>query len=180
MNDPRRTARLAGALWLVVIAAGVLSVVTQSGQPRIAFAANQFGGVVYLGVTVLLYRLFKPVDSTISLFAAFCGLAGVASGSATSAPGAQGFYIAMVFFGAQIISIGYLITRSTLVPRILGLLLLLGGASYVINSFANFLAPAVGARLAPFIIPVAILGEGTLTLWFLVKGVNVSVLPNDS
>jgi len=176
MNDPRRTARLAGALWLVVIAAGVLSVVTRSGQPRVAFAANQFGGVVYLGVTVLLYRLFKPVDGTISLFAAFCGLAGVASGSANSA-GAQGFYIAMVFFGAQIISIGYLITRSTLIPKILGVLLLLGGASYVINSFANFLAPAIGARLAPFIIPVAILGEGALTIWFLVKGVNVSRVP---
>jgi hypothetical protein len=61
-----------------------------------------------------------------------------------------------------------------LIPRILGVLLLLGGASYVINSFTNFLSPAIGAHLAPFIVPVAILGEGALTLWLLVKGVNVS------
>ena len=169
MNDPRGTARLAGILWLVVIAASLLSVATQSGLPRLANAANQFSGVCYLGVTVLLYQLFKPVDSTISLFSAFCGLAGVASG--------EGFLVAMVFFGAQIISIGYLITRSTLVPRILGVLLLLGGASYLINSFTNFLSPAIGAHLAPFIIPVAILGEGALTLWLLVKGVNVSRIP---
>jgi len=177
MNDPRRTARLAGALWLVVIAASVISVATQSGMPRLAFAANQFSGVCYLGVTVLLYQLFKPVDTGISLFAAFCGLAGVASGAALSLvrsdPPAQGFYIAMVFFGAQIIAIGYLIIRSTLIPRILGVLLLLGGSSYVINSFTNFLSPALGAHLAPFIIPVAILAEGALTLWLLVKGVNV-------
>jgi len=173
MNDARRDARLAGALWLVVIAAGVVSVVTQSGVPRLALAANQFGGVCYLGVTVLLYQLFKPVDTNISLFGAFCGLAGVASG----AEGSQGFFIAMVFFGFQIISIGYLITRSTLIPRILGVLLLLGGSSYVINSFTNFLAPAIGAHLAPFVIPVAILGEGALTLWLLVKGVNVSRVP---
>ena len=33
MNDPRRTARLAGALWLVVIAGGVISFSTQSGMP---------------------------------------------------------------------------------------------------------------------------------------------------
>ncbi len=80
----------------------------------------------------------------------------------------------MVFFGAQIISIGYLITRSTLIPRILGVLLLLGGSSYIINSFTNFLSPGLGAHLSPFIVPVAILGEGALTLWLLVKGVRVS------
>jgi len=177
MNDPRRTARLAGALWLVVIAGGVISFSTQSAMPRLAFAADLFSGVCYLGVTVLLYQLFKPVGTSISLFAAFCGLAGVASGAALSLvrsePPAQGFYVAMVFFGAQIISIGYLITRSTLVPRLLGVLLMLGGASYLINSFTNFLAPALGAHLAPFVIPVAILGEGALTLWLLVKGVKV-------
>ena len=177
MNDPRRVARLAGALWLVVIAGGVVSVVTQTGQPRLAFAVNQFSGLVYLGVTVLLYQLFKPVDASISLFAAFCGLAGVASGAALalvrSDPPALGFYIAMSFFGPQIISIGYLIMRSALIPRMLGVLLLLGGSSYIINSFTNFLAPTIGAHLAPFIIPIAILGEGALTLWLLVKGVNV-------
>jgi hypothetical protein len=172
INDPRRTARLAGALWLVVIAAGVVSVVTRSRIPELAFATNQFSAVCYLGVTVLLYRLFNPVEANLSLFAAFCGLAGVASG--------ERFLVAMVFFGAQIFSVGYLITRSTLVPWLLGLLLMLGGASYMINSFANFLAPAMGARFAPFIIPVAILGEGALTLWFLVKGVNVQTLPVDS
>jgi len=81
----------------------LISVATQSGIPRLAFAANQFSGVCYLGVTVLLYQLFKPVDTGISLFAAFCGLAGVASGAALSLvrsdPPAQGFHIAMVFFG---------------------------------------------------------------------------------
>lgn len=179
MNDPRRTARLAGILWLVVIAGGVVSVVTQTGQPRLAFAANQFSGLVYLGVTVLLYQLFKPVDATLSLFATFCGLAGVASGAAVDSlsqfnPPIPGFYIAMVFFGAQIMSVGYLITRSTLIPRLLGVLLLLGGSSYVINSFTNFLAPAIGVHLAPFIVPIAVLGEGALTVWLIVKGVNAT------
>ncbi len=177
MNDQRRLARLAGALWLVVIVAGVISFATRSTQPRLAFAANQFAGLCYLGVTVLLYELFKPVRASLSRFAAFCGLAGVASGAAAdsltqSNPPAQGFFIAMVFFGAQIITVGYLITRSTLIPRLLGVLLMLGGSSYVINSFTNFLSPSIGSHLAPFIIPVAILGEGALTLWLLVKGVN--------
>lgn len=131
MNDPRRDARLAGILWLVVIIVSVISVATQSELPRLAFTVNQFGGVCYLGVTVLLYALFKPIDTSISLFAAFCGLAGVAGGAEVSIvrsdPPIPGFYIAMVFFGFQIMSIGYLIIRSTMIPRILGMLLLLGG-----------------------------------------------------
>ena len=85
---------------------------------------------------------------------------------------AQVFFIAMVFFGFQCLLIGCLIVRSTFLPRILGVLLAIGGSSYVISSFATFLAPAFGAGLSPFIIPAALLGEGSLTLWLLVKGVN--------
>ena len=51
---------------------------------------------------------------------------------------------------------------------------MLGGASYIINSFTNFVAPDVGTHLMPFVVPIAILGEGALTLWLLVKGVKVA------
>lgn len=177
-NDPRANARLAGALWLVVIIVSVIAVATQSTQPRLAFAATQFGAVCYLGVTVLLYQLFKPVNASLSLFAAVCGVAGVASGipdiSSTNPLSQLAFLVGMVFFGFQILSIGYLITRSTLIPRALGMLLMLGGASYVINSFTNFFDPTIGAHLMPFIVPIAILGEGALTVWLLVKGVRVT------
>jgi len=84
----------------------------------------------------------------------------------------QVFPIAMVFFGIQCISIGYLVARSTFLPRILGVLLAIGGTCYVIASFANFLIPSFGPRLVPFIMPVALIGEGSLGLWLLVKGVN--------
>ena len=84
----------------------------------------------------------------------------------------QVFPIAMVFFGIQCISIGYLVARSTFLPRILGILLAIGGTCYVIASFANFLIPSFGPRLVPFIMPVALIGEGSLGLWLLVKGVN--------
>ncbi|OLD62100.1 MAG: hypothetical protein AUI33_13820 [Ignavibacteria bacterium 13_1_40CM_2_61_4] len=222
--SPRLKARIAGGLWLMVIAGSVSAFVL--GSPlivpgdaaatatnilaseslfRLAFAANLIAGVCYMGVTVLLYGLLKPVSRTISLLAAFFGLAGVAIGSATSLTNLailvllgdgqyssafttsqlqamalmslrlylQGFNISMVFFGFQCFLIGYLIVRSTFLPRILGVLLAIGGASYVISSFATFLSPAFGARLAPFILPAALLGEGSLTLWLLVIGVNV-------
>src|SRR5712691_8537785 len=43
----------------------------------------------------------------------------------------QVFPIGMVFFGIQCISIGYLVARSTFLPRILGVLLAIGGTCYV-------------------------------------------------
>jgi len=86
---------------------------------------------------------------------------------------AQVFPIGMVFFGIQCISIGYLVARSTLLPRILGVLLAIGGTSYVIVSFANFLAPSFGPRLVPFLMPIALIGEGALGGWLLIKGVDV-------
>ena len=86
---------------------------------------------------------------------------------------AQVFPIGMVFFGIQCISIGYLVARSTFLPRILGVLLAIGGTCYLIASFANFLAPSFGPHLVPFIMPVALIGEGSLGMWLLVKGVNV-------
>ena len=86
---------------------------------------------------------------------------------------AQVFPIGMVFFGIQCISIGYLVARSTFLPRILGVLLAIGGTCYVIVSFANFLAPSFGPRLVPFLMPIALIGEGALGGWLLIKGVDV-------
>ena len=85
----------------------------------------------------------------------------------------QVFSIGMVFFGIQCFLAGCLIVRSTFMPRLLGVLLAMGGASYVIVSFASFLAPPIGVRLTPFIMPIALVGEGALTVWLLTKGVNV-------
>ena len=85
----------------------------------------------------------------------------------------QVFSIGMVFFGVQCLSIGYLVARSTFLPHILGILLGIGGTSYVIASFASFLIPSFGAHLVSFVLPVAFIGEGSLAVWLLVKGVNV-------
>lgn len=86
---------------------------------------------------------------------------------------AQGSNIGLVFFGCQCLVIGYLIVRSRFLPRVLGVLLAVGGASYIVNSFASFLSPGSAAYLAPYILPAAIVGEGSLCLWLIVMGVNV-------
>jgi hypothetical protein len=85
---------------------------------------------------------------------------------------AEGLNICMVFFGFYCILIGYLIIRSTFLPRIIGLLLVIAGLCYLTNSFAIFIAPAFAAHLYPYIlIPAG--AELVLAFWLLVMGVNV-------
>jgi len=87
--------------------------------------------------------------------------------------GGPGFGVEMVYFGCQIASAGYLIVRSHFIPRAIGLLVLLAGSSYIVVSFTSFVSPVLGPRLLPLIVPIALLGEGALALWLVVKGVNV-------
>jgi hypothetical protein len=84
---------------------------------------------------------------------------------------AQGYTIGMVFFGLYNLLIGYLIFRSTFLPRILGVLLAISGLYYQIDNFAGFLSPAFAAHLEPYV-PVIGMAELLLALWLLVMGVN--------
>ena len=84
-----------------------------------------------------------------------------------------GLDIALVFFGFHCVVLGYLIFRSTFFPRILGLLLAIGGLGYSASIFANFIPPAIGADLFPYVMLPAGLAEISLALWLLVIGVNV-------
>jgi hypothetical protein len=79
----------------------------------------------------------------------------------------QAYNTCLVFFGLWCVLIGYLIFRSTFLPRILGVLLALDGVGW-----ATFLWPPLASQLFPVIAVVAGLAEPPLILWLLVVGVN--------
>lgn len=81
--------------------------------------------------------------------------------------------VAMVFFGLHVLTVGCLIARSSFLPHFLGLLLALTAVCYFANSFATFLALPFHNYLFPLVAAGGLLGEGALTLWLLVAGVNV-------
>ena len=83
-----------------------------------------------------------------------------------------GFNIALTFFALYDLSIGYLVYRSTFMPRAVGVLMAIAGLCYLINSFANFIAPAFARELFPYILFPCALGEASLCLWLLAFGVN--------
>jgi Domain of unknown function (DUF4386)/UvrD-like helicase C-terminal domain len=79
----------------------------------------------------------------------------------------QAYNIGLVFFGFYCFLIGCLIVRSTFLPRTLGVLMVCAGLGWL-----TFLYPPFADYLRPYILLPGIIGEGSLTLWLLVKGVN--------
>jgi hypothetical protein len=86
----------------------------------------------------------------------------------------MGFGIALLLFGPFFLTAGYLVFKSGYFPKAIGILYLLPGVSYMTSSFALILAPAFANRYYFAIAGPAVIGEGALCLWLLVKGVNAA------
>jgi hypothetical protein len=164
------------------------------------FAADILAFASYIALTALLYELFKHVNGSLSLVAAFFSLVACVVQAISSlfhlAPlfllggarylnaftveqlqalalvflklrAAAYHSIGLVFFGLYCLLVGILILRSTFLPRILGVLMVLGGLSYVL-----FLSPPLVRSLQPYILVFPAFGQISLTLWLLAIGVN--------
>jgi hypothetical protein len=83
-----------------------------------------------------------------------------------------GFGIDLVFFGFACLIYGYLLFRSGYLPRTLGVLMAIAGVSYLTNSFMLILAPAHAGTVS-FILVLALIGELSLCLWLMVRGVDI-------
>lgn len=79
----------------------------------------------------------------------------------------RGAAIALVFFGFYALLTGYLMIKSTFLPRVLGMLSVLGGLGWL-----SFLYLPLGFRLFPYIAAFGLLGALALIVWLLVFGVN--------
>src|SRR5205814_9966724 len=85
----------------------------------------------------------------------FCGYAGM---------------IFTAYYGMAWIVRGYLMLRSSYLPKFLGILMAIGGAGFVARNFALILAPAYASDI--FLL-MMFPGGLILTVWLLIKGVSV-------
>jgi len=85
-----------------------------------------------------------------------------------------GFGIGLIFFGFECLIDGYLIFKSGFLPRVLGIMIFIAGLCYLINSFSLILFPAISDLVFQVIIIPTFIGELSMCLWLLVKGVNVA------
>jgi hypothetical protein len=160
--SPRFKGRIAGALFLF----GLLSAVFgEFYVRRLEIAADLLAVSSMIAVTLLLYGIFKPVNRSLSLLAASFNLVGLTLGALRWNP--QGVDIPVVFDGFYCFLTGYLIFRSTFLPRILGWLISCVGLGWL-----TYLSPPLARYLSPYNLALGILGLGSVMLWLLMMGVN--------
>jgi len=82
----------------------------------------------------------------------------------------DGWAIGLLFFGMHLLVLGYLVFKSGYVPKVLGIVLSIGGASYVTDSLGRFLLDNYTLDLAE------LLGWGELLfmLWLLFQGLKAT------
>jgi Domain of unknown function (DUF4386) len=225
MSSPKRLARIAGLLYLIVgifggfaiayvtakvyvpgdAATTAANVLANSGLVRIGVIADLLQATVFVFLALALYALLVNVNKNaaramVVLVATattimclnevfqFSALLVATDGSYVAAFGAAGssalvlllmdmhhygFLIAQIFFGLWLVPLGYLAYTSGLFPKALGVVLIVGGVSYLVDMLAAFLVPDLGAQIHGFLaIPPTIAEIWTLG-YLLVKGVNV-------
>ena len=165
MASPLIYARVAGSLYVITIVAGTCAVFLPTGR----LAANLLAGLAYVGVTILFYFLFEPVSRGLSLLAALVSLVGCVVGALTAAQLVRIPMSPLVLFGVYCLLIAYLIWLSTFLPRFLAVLMAIGGLGWL-----TFAVPSLSRALSPFNMLPGIIGETALTLWLLVRGVDVA------
>jgi len=163
-TSPRFKARLAGALNFFSLMTAALTELYVRG--RLNYIGGYIGILGMVAVTLLLYGIFKPVNRSLALLAAFFSLLGLAFEALRWQP--QGLNVAVAVNGFSCLVIGYLIFRSTFLPRILGALMAFAGLAWL-----TFLSNQLVNYLSPYNLASGVLGQALVMLWLLVMGVNV-------
>jgi len=157
--------KAAGACWLMTIVTGACAAFLRG---RAGTAANLVATAFYAAATVYVYQLLKPVNKGLSALAAVFSFIGCALSFLT----VFGFGTSinpLVFFGLHCFLVGLLILRSSYLPRAIGGLMVFAGLGWL-----TFLSPSLAKSLSPFNMLPGILGEASLSVWLLARGVNAS------
>lgn len=223
---PKRLARVAGALYLLVaVLAGFsheyatakvylpgdaattgLRVVENAGLVRIGVVSNIFMGLAWLGLAMSLCLLLRHASENLARamvilvaigtgivclnevfqFAALlvateqsyvAGLGAAASNALVLLLFALHHYgalISVVFMGLWLVPLGYLAYKSGMFPKALGVLLVVGGACYVVGMLAVYLVPGFGEAVYAFITLVPTVAEVWMVGYLLAIGVRSS------
>ena len=221
-RTPRRLARIAGILYLVIFvtagfsegavradlitygdpAATAANLLDNSSLVRLSVVSDAVAFIADAIVSVLLYLILVPVSKPLAMSAAVLrliahpaialvnlvpylggllvldGTVPMASFSAEQTQSISmillelhhhGYYIAGAMFGVHCLLLGILLVRSVEVPRLIGYVMMLAAAGYLIESIGTFLAPQNHEAYAMIVLVPAVVGELSVALWLLLK-----------
>jgi hypothetical protein len=82
--------------------------------------------------------------------------------------------VSLLLSGCFFLIAGPLIFRSGYLPRAIGVLYTLAGVGYIANTFVLVLAPSASDRVFMVVAPIILIGEGSLSLYLLIKGLDIA------
>ena len=224
MTSNKRTARIAGLLYLIVVLTGIFSlmyvpsklivwddasttvnnIMTSETLFRLGIVSSLTSYTFFLFVPLVLYKLLKPVNETFASLMVILALVSATLsfvpivhkfdilslfGSAdylkvfgtdqlqaqvmlSLASYSSGTRIAMIFWGLWLFPFGYLVFKSKILPKFLGIFLMLGCFGYIIEVFGRSLFPEYYREMgiSTFITLPAAIGEIGICLWLLILG----------
>lgn len=188
------------------------NVIASEGLFRATIFADLIMVLADVAIGVAFFYLLKPVNHGLSLLSAGFRLAqaaalginllmllivlqflnGDVTALGTESAQAQayvffnahglGYNLALMFFAASILIQGYLVYVSGYFPKLLGVLLIVASAGYLIDNTASFILPnyADYADTFQMIVMVAFPVELIMALYLLVKGVRSNAAPADT
>ena len=230
MNSTKKTARVAGLLYLlmaVTSAFGLMYVPSKiivDGNAaatannimsfellfRMGIVSNLIGQIGFIFQILILYRLLKEVNKTHAMLMVILVLVSVpiaflnnlnqlgalivlsGSGYLKALPPNNlnalmmlfldlynnGIFIVEILWALWLFPFGYLVFKSGFIPKIFGVLLIISCFSYLIGSITYLLIPHYYDIISKFTIAPAALGEFSIILWLLIKGVKEEKIIN--
>ncbi|MBK8555199.1 MAG: DUF4386 domain-containing protein [Lewinellaceae bacterium] len=224
MKTNVKLSRIAGFLYLLIVVFGLIAqvfvrdglvdyanatttaknILSSESWYRFGFVSELLMLVCDIGVTTILYILFREYARNLSLLSTLFRFASIIILAITALShyaalsflgGAtyltvftpeqldalallsiklhgSGYNISLLFFGIHLIILGVLMYKTALFPKVLAVLLLIGGLCYEVNSFTWFQFPAFVNTIYPAILLPCSLGELAFALWLLIKGVR--------
>src|SRR6266487_1366912 len=166
-EHPRLLARIAGAFYLIITAFALFAYMYVRGQlidtGDMARTADNIEAVNSYNYLAPLITFTLP-----EYLNAFDAEQRQALARAPIRFWAYGFSVSLMFFGVFCALVGTLILKSKFLPWFLGMLMVLAGMAYWIDSLRLLLQwPEI-----PYILRVPLIAENSLALWLLVFGVN--------
>lgn len=180
----------------------IANIVSQEGLYRLGSAALLVGTAAYLALTPIMYLLLAPISRTASLIAASFSVVGCTIWIYTlvndaaplvffaQAPAAaetqslqflafsllrlhaEALMLGMGCFGVHCALMGGLIARANFLPRLLGLILGVGGLGYIVAVLLHIIAPAAASHFGRWLFLPGQAGEALLALWLVAVGLN--------
>ena len=162
--------RTTGIIYLLYFLAAICSkLLSDNGFTGIGSAVYLASTLLYISVTLLLYRLLRPVSPGLALVAVFASLLGCANDLLRQFQWAPFQINSLAFYWAFDLLLGLLILRSTFVPRFMGVVLVLAGIGLLV-----FVAVPGGSALVAPVYGLAFIAEVELMVWLLVRGTGDS------